>query len=69
MWCWGRMEKLSWTDCERNEGVLQTVKEERNILHTIKRRKDNWIGHILHWNCLLNHIIEQKLDRRIEVVK
>jgi hypothetical protein len=24
---------------------LQRVKEERNILHTIKRRKANWIGH------------------------
>jgi hypothetical protein len=24
-----------------------TVKEERNILYTVKRRKANWIGHIL----------------------
>jgi hypothetical protein len=37
----------------RNEEVLQRVNEQRNILQTIKRRRANWIGHILHWNCLL----------------
>jgi hypothetical protein len=39
MWCWRRMEKISWTDRVRNEEVLHRVKEERNIVHTIKRRK------------------------------
>jgi hypothetical protein len=47
------MEKISWTDRERNEEVLHRVKEERNIVHTIKRRTANWIGHILCRNCLL----------------
>jgi hypothetical protein len=47
MWCWRRMEKISWTDRMRNEEVLQRVKEKRNILHTVKRRKGNWIGHIV----------------------
>jgi hypothetical protein len=42
----------------RNEEVLHRVKEERNIVHTIKRRKANWIGHILRRNCLLIHVIE-----------
>jgi len=41
------MEKISWTDHVRNEEVSQTVKEERSILHTIKSRKGDWIGHIL----------------------
>jgi hypothetical protein len=57
MWCWRRME-ISWTDSVRNEEVLHRVKEERNILNTMKRRKANWIGHILHKNCLLKHVIE-----------
>jgi hypothetical protein len=65
MWCWRRMEKISWTDHVRNEEVLHRVKEERNILHTIKRRKANWIGHILHRNSLLKHVIEGKLEGRI----
>jgi hypothetical protein len=38
MWCWRRMEKISWTDRVRNEEVLHRVKEEINILHTIQRR-------------------------------
>jgi hypothetical protein len=59
------MEKISWTDRVRNE-VLHRVKEERNILHTIKIRKASWIGHILRRNCLLKHVIEGKLEGRIE---
>jgi hypothetical protein len=42
----------------RNEEVLHRVKEERNIVHTVKRRKANWIGHILRRNCLLKHVTE-----------
>jgi hypothetical protein len=39
----------------RNEVLIFRAKEERNILHTIKRSKANWIGHILCRNCLLKH--------------
>jgi hypothetical protein len=67
MRCWRRMEKISWTDRVRNGKVLYRVKEERNILHTIQRRKANWIGHILRRNCLLKHVIEGRLDGRIEM--
>jgi len=35
IWRWRRMEKFSWTDHVRNEEVLLTVKEQRNILHEI----------------------------------
>jgi hypothetical protein len=47
MWCWRRMEKISWTDHLRNEDVLLRVKEQRNILHEIRKWKANWVGHIL----------------------
>jgi hypothetical protein len=67
MWCWRRMEKISWTDRVRNEAVLHRVKEERNIVHTIKRRKANWIRHILRRNCLLKHVLEGKLEGRKEM--
>jgi hypothetical protein len=60
------MEKISWTDYDRNEEVLHSVKE-RNIPHTIKRKEANWIGHILCRNCLLKHMIEGKLEGRIEM--
>jgi hypothetical protein len=48
--------------------MLHTVKEERNILHTVKGRKVNWIRHILRRNCLLNHFIDDTVERRIEVM-
>ena len=34
------------------------VKEQRNTLYEISKRKANWIGHILRRNCLLQQIIE-----------
>jgi hypothetical protein len=48
----------------RYEEVLQRVEEDRNILQKIKRRKANWIGHILHSNCHLKHLIEGKIEKR-----
>jgi hypothetical protein len=60
MWCLRKMEKISWTDQSRNEDVLLRVKEQRNILHEIRKRKANWIGHILRKNCLLQRVIEGK---------
>jgi len=67
MWCWRRMEKISWTDHVRNEEVLLRVKEQRNILHEKMKRKANWIGHILRRNCLLQRVIEGKIKGGIEV--
>jgi hypothetical protein len=43
-------------------------KANRNILNTIKRRKANWILHILHRNCLLKHVIEGKLEGRLDMI-
>ena len=57
MWCWRRMEKISWTDLVINEEVLLRVKEQRNILHDVSKRKANWIGHILRRNCLLQQVV------------
>ena len=67
MWCWRRMEKIRWTDHVRNEEVLLRVKEQRNIIHEISKRKAKWIGHRLRRNCLLQRVIEGKIKRRIEV--
>jgi hypothetical protein len=61
------MEKISWTDHVRNEDVLLRVKEQKDILHETRKRKANWIGHILHRNCLLQRGIEGKIKGVIEV--
>jgi hypothetical protein len=62
MWCWGRPEKISWTDRATKEEVLHRVKEDRNIVRTIKRREVKWIGHIWCENCLLKQVIEVNVE-------
>jgi hypothetical protein len=47
----------------RNEVVLLRVKEQRNILHEIRKRKANWIGHILRRNRLLQRATEGKIQK------
>ena len=51
----------------RNEEVLLRVKEQRNILHEIGKRKANLIGHILRRNCLLQRVIEGKIKGGTEM--
>ena len=58
---------ISWTDHVRNE-ILIRVKEQRNILSEISKRKANWIGHILRRNCLLQRDIAGKIKGEIEVI-
>jgi hypothetical protein len=40
---------------------------DRNILNIIKRRKANWIGHILHRNYFITRVIEGKLEGKVEM--
>jgi len=60
------MEKISWTDHVRNEEVLLRVNVQRNTLHEIRKRKANWIGHILRRNCLPKQVIEGKINGEME---
>jgi hypothetical protein len=73
------MEKLSRIDHVRNEEVLLitfffffyqellSVNYQWDILHEIRNRKANWIGHIIRRNCLLKQVIEGKIkDKGID---
>jgi hypothetical protein len=52
----------------RNEDVFKSQRG-KEISKTIKGKKDNWICHMLRRNCLLlKHIIEGKIDGRIQVM-
>jgi len=42
---------------------------EEIIQHEISKRKPNWIGHILRRNCLLQQVIEGKIEVGIEVTR
>ena len=59
--------QLDWS-C-KNEEVLFRVNEQRNILHEIRKRKANWIGHFLRRNCLLKQVIEGKIKGEMEVTR
>ena len=49
--------------------MLLRVNEQRNILHEIRKRKANWIGHILRRNCLLKQVTEGKIKGEMEVTR
>jgi len=49
--------------------VLLRVNDQRNILHQIRKRKANWISHILSRNCVLKQVIEGKIKGEIEVTR
>ena len=53
----------------RNEEVLLRVNEQRNILHETRKRKTNWIGHILRRKCLLKRVIEGKIKEEMEMAR
>jgi hypothetical protein len=46
----------------RNEEVLHRVKEEINMLQTMKERTVNWTGHILRRTCLLKYVNKGKTE-------
>jgi hypothetical protein len=57
--------EISWTDQVENEVcLLQRVREERNIMLTIKRRQAKWICHILCRNCLPKDVIEGNIEKK-----
>jgi len=40
-----------------------------NMLHTLKRRRGNRIGHILRGNCLLKYVIDGKTQERTQATE
>jgi hypothetical protein len=61
------LEKIIWRDPVINKEVLLRVNEQRNILHEIRKQKDNWIGNILRRDSLLKQVIEGKIKGEMEV--
>jgi hypothetical protein len=57
------MEKIAWTEFVRKYEVLRGVGENRDILHTLKRKKANSIGQIFSKNCPLERVTENEGDK------
>jgi hypothetical protein len=66
-----KMTMVTWLElkCQYSSLVLLIVNEQRNILHEIRKRKANWLGHVLRQNCLLKQVIEGKIKGEIEVTR
>jgi hypothetical protein len=48
---------------------LQHITSNYTLIHEICKWKANWIGHILRRNCILQRVIEGKVQGRIEVTE
>ena len=61
MWIWRKMEKVKWQDMVTNEEVLRRVHEERSLVASIRKRQQQWFGHILRHASLLRDLIEGRM--------
>ena len=52
----------------KNEEISQRVKEERDILHTIKIGKVDWNGHIWIRNRRLKHVVGGKIEENMHMI-
>lgn len=62
MWCWRRMEKISWTEKRTNEEVLTLVDEKRSLLRTIENRRGKMMGHLIRHDTFFKTILEGKIE-------
>jgi len=58
MWCYRRMLKINWTGTVTNKEVLERMAERRTPWNSIKKWRNEWIGHVLRHGELLGLIIE-----------
>ena len=61
MWCWRRLEVISWMERKTNIEVLQQVGESREIMKIITIRRLRWMGHVMRHPGLMHDMIEGKI--------
>uniref|UniRef100_A0A8D8T8A4 Craniofacial development protein 2 n=1 Tax=Cacopsylla melanoneura TaxID=428564 RepID=A0A8D8T8A4_9HEMI len=67
LWLYRRILRLSWTHKVTNKEVLQRMKKEPEIINTVKKRKLQYLGHIMrneHRYQLLQQILQGKIAGR-----
>uniref|UniRef100_A0A8D9BDT9 Uncharacterized protein n=1 Tax=Cacopsylla melanoneura TaxID=428564 RepID=A0A8D9BDT9_9HEMI len=66
MWCYRRMLRIPWTDRVTNVEVLRRMNKNMELEHTIKKRKLEYLGHILRGTKykMLNLILEGRIEGR-----
>jgi hypothetical protein len=53
--------------CGAGDQLDRSCENEEVLLRVKAERQSNWIGHIWRRNCRLKHVIEGKIQERIEV--
>lgn len=64
LWIWRDMGRIRWTDKLRNKNIVERVREKRNIMETIRKKKKKWVGHWLRRWCLLVVVVEKLCGRQ-----
>ena len=59
-----KRNEIDQLDRSREKFSIMRVKNERFVLHRIRRRKVNWVAHILRRYCRLVRVIEEKIGER-----
>ncbi|KAF0764059.1 HTH CENPB-type domain-containing protein [Aphis craccivora] len=65
MWCWRKMQRISWTDRRSNEDILRTIDKKRTLIDIRHHKKKEMqiIGHTLrHGDELHSIIIEGMIE-------
>jgi hypothetical protein len=64
VFCWRKMEKISWTDHVRNEEMLLKIQGGEKYPKKNKKNEGRII-HIFRRNCLQRHFVEGKIERNV----
>ena len=67
MWCWWSTEKIKSLEKLSIEEVFGRIGKKSTLLNNIRRRKTNWIGHILRRNYLFHNAIERQMTEVKEI--
>lgn len=60
------MEKIKWMDKVMNEEVLMNmVKEETKLMREARKRKGNWLGHVVRGKAVLKIALKCSIEREI----
>lgn len=62
MWCYRRMQKISWRDHISNEAVLKGVGEIRSLDASIRHRRAQWLGHLIRHENIARTMLEGTIE-------
>ncbi len=62
MWLYRRIGKVSWTEKQTNEAVLNRLQVKRELLSVIRRRKLSYFGHISRHESLQKATLEGMVE-------